>query len=141
MAARARDYGLAGEGATAYAARNARALLDRFAASPLRAEMDGAGGRLHEVPYALLGEDGGLEGGVIDALYRREGRWTLVEFKSDYVPGREGARRLLDDGYRDQLRRYTNAVEATLGERPRVLLCLLNYRGSVRILREPELGL
>jgi ATP-dependent exoDNAse (exonuclease V) beta subunit len=95
--------------------------------------MDEAGRRLHEVPYDLR-VNGRVERGVIDALYLQHGRWTLVEFKTDDVRNREGLSRLLhEEGYASQVQRYAAAVEQLVGQRPRVLLCMLNYAGAVRL--------
>jgi ATP-dependent exoDNAse (exonuclease V) beta subunit len=95
--------------------------------------MDGAAQRWHEVPYSVLA-DGGVESGIIDALYRRDGGWTLVEFKTDDVRSEAELERVLATGdYRTQMARYVAAAEALLGARPQAILCMLNYRGGVRL--------
>jgi ATP-dependent exoDNAse (exonuclease V) beta subunit len=76
--------------------------------------------------------DGRVESGIIDALYQCDGTWTLVEFKTDRVKDRSQLERLLvEEGYSAQAQRYVAAAERLLGQRPRCVLCLLNYGGSV----------
>jgi ATP-dependent exoDNAse (exonuclease V) beta subunit len=79
--------------------------------------------------------DGRVESGVLDALYRRGAEWTIVEFKTDDVRDQAGLDRLLEqEGYRAQAERYRAAAERLLGSRPRLIFCLLNFAGSVRLL-------
>ncbi len=135
--ARARSYGLTDPRQIDDAVAETRRLLQRFCAHWLFQEMDSAEERLHEVPYSLL-VAGRLESGIIDALYRREGTWTVVEFKTDDVRDEAQLADLLErEGYREQAQRYAAAVERLVGHHPRVILCLLNYRGAVTI-RSPH---
>lgn len=137
--ARGLSYGLGDEGQLARLAADCERLLRRFRQSPLWAEMDGADARLHEVPYARR-VGGRPERGVIDALYRRDGCWTIIEFKTDDVRGPSQLADLLRrEDYIAQARRYVVAVEQLLGQRPRALLCLLNYVGRVRVERLEDL--
>jgi ATP-dependent exoDNAse (exonuclease V) beta subunit len=141
------------------AVRETRKLLDRFRAHPLYDEIAGAEMRQHEVPYSLEvpplrpprsfaaledrcggGEEQSASGrgeedsGIIDVLYRREGGWTLVEFKTDEVRhAAEVERRLTEKEYRAQVERYAAAVERLLGERPRCVVCWLDVAGGVRV--------
>jgi ATP-dependent helicase/nuclease subunit A len=135
--ARARGYGLTDPQQLADAAHGTRLLLARFRAHALHADMDGADLRLHEVPYSLA-VDGRLESGIIDALYCRQGTWTLVEFKTNRVGDQvELDRLLLAEGYTAQAQRYLAAAERLLGQAPRLVLCLLNFAGAV-VLRTLE---
>jgi ATP-dependent helicase/nuclease subunit A len=100
--------------------------------------MESADRRLHEVPYSLP-LDGGVESGIIDALYLQEGQWTIVEFKTDRVTDDVEFDQLLsEEDYLAQARRYVAAVESLLGEHPRCLLCMLNYGERVELYR-PDL--
>lgn len=131
--ARARGYGIADAGQLADATRRARRLLLRFRAHPLFQEMDGADRLLHEVPYSLVAE-GRVESGILDALYRRDGTWTVVEFKTDRVRDRAELDRLLaKEDYLAQAGRYAAAVEALLGQKPRCVLCWLDVAGAVSL--------
>jgi ATP-dependent helicase/nuclease subunit A len=131
--ARARSYGITDPQELKDAVSRSRLLLNRFRAHALFTEMAQADRRFHEVPYSLV-VDGRVESGVIDALYRHGGQWTLVEFKTDEVRGEKEMEELLSrEDYLPQIRRYVLAVEKMLGERPRALLCFLNYRGGIHI--------
>ena len=133
--ARAGTYGLTDPRQLRDAVSRVRRLLNRFRAHPLFTEMDQADHRLHEVPYSLV-VDGQVESGVIDALYLREGVWTLVEFKTDEIKDEADLERLLaTEDYIPQVERYIAAVEWLVGQRPRAILCLLNYRKRVRLHR------
>jgi ATP-dependent helicase/nuclease subunit A len=74
-----------------------------------------------EVPFALR-TDGAEIGvtpgqtvldGVIDLVFREDGRWVLVDFKTDYV---EGDLQPYVDAYAPQLRMYTKAWQALSGQ-------------------------
>ncbi|MBL7183284.1 MAG: hypothetical protein ISS50_02415, partial [Anaerolineae bacterium] len=131
--ARARGHGITDPRELADAVRQSQRLLVRFQAHPLCQEMDAADQRLHEVPYSLV-VDGRVESGIIDALYLREGVWTIVEFKTDEVRDEADFERLLaDEDYLVQAQRYIAAAERLLGQRPRFSLCMLNYAGGVHL--------
>ncbi|MGD9406027.1 MAG: 3'-5' exonuclease, partial [Anaerolineae bacterium] len=129
--ARARGYGITDSQQLVDAMRRSRQLLVRFRVHPLYNEMNRADQRLHEVPYSLM-VDGQVESGIIDALYRREGTWTLVEFKTDRVRDRADLERILaDGGYVAQAQRYVAAGDRLLGDMPACILCMLNYGRGV----------
>ncbi len=130
-AVRSRGYGLTDAGQIADAVAETRKLLLRFRQHPLYAEMAAASRRLAEVPYSLE-RDGRVESGVIDALYGGGDNWTVVEFKTDDVRTEADLADLLAlSGYRAQAERYAVAVQRLLGQRPRLVLCLLDYGRSV----------
>jgi ATP-dependent exoDNAse (exonuclease V) beta subunit len=129
--ARARGYGIADARQLGDAVHRTRELLIRFRSDPLYGEMDRADQRLHEVPYSLV-VDGRVESGIIDALFQCNGTWTLVEFKTDRVKDHSELERLLvEEGYSVQAQRYISAAERMLGQRPRYIMCLLNFAGQV----------
>ena len=131
--ARARGYGITDLRELADAVRQSQRLLVRFQVHPLCQEMDAADRRLHEVPYSLMVDERG-ESGIIDALYLREGIWTIVEFKTDEVRNEADFERLLaEEDYLAQAQRYISAAERLLGQRPRFILCMLNYGGGVHL--------
>jgi len=134
--ARARSHGITDARQLRDAINRSRRLLLRFQEHPLCQEMDGADRRLHEVPYSLT-VDGEFHRGRIDALFLRDGKWTIVEFKTDELRNQAQLDRLLkEQKYRAQTERYVKAVEHLLGQHPRAILCLLNYAGQVRLLEE-----
>ncbi|WNS43765.1 UvrD-helicase domain-containing protein [Paenibacillus sp. MMS20-IR301] len=73
---------------------------------------------------AGLPGEGGSEGfheavliqGVIDCLFREEGRLILLDYKTDYVPAQEGGLDALREKYRFQLELYSKALLDILGE-------------------------
>jgi ATP-dependent helicase/nuclease subunit A len=131
--ARARAYGVTDARQLDDAVRQSQRLLLRFRNHPLYQEMNDADQRLHEVPYNLLSEDG-VESGIIDSLYLRDGVWRIVEFKTDRVRNEADFERLLtEEDYLTQAGRYVAAAERLLGERPRFILCMLNYAGAVHL--------
>jgi hypothetical protein len=134
--ARARGYGIADARQLADAIRQSRRLLLRFQAHALYCQMDQADRRLHEVPYSLE-VDGRVESGIVDALYLREGTWTIVEFKTDRVKDEADFRRLLKEkDYIAQAHRYMVAMEHLVGQRPRCILCMLNRADGIRLYRD-----
>ncbi len=136
--ARACSYGLIDPGRLHNAIRASRQVLERFVANDLKRLMDSAQQRLHEVPYHVM-RDGRLESGSIDALYLRDGQWTVVEFKTDEIRSDARLVQLLSgDDYRGQAERYIEAMERLVGVRPRFVWCMLNYAGSVRLQAHPE---
>jgi ATP-dependent helicase/nuclease subunit A len=131
--ARARSYGLTDARQLDDAVQRSRRLLVRFMRHPRCREMDAAALRLHKVPYSVnrAGQD---ESGVIDVLYRHDGRWTLVEFKTDRIRSDAQFEALLaETDYVTQVQRYADAVDGLLGQRPVCYLCFLNDRAGVRL--------
>ena len=111
-----------------------RRILIHFAAHPLYAEMNSAEQRLHEVPFAWL-RDGAPVAGIIDCLYRRDSRWSIVDFKTDQLRSSEAMRaRVVDHKYQEQVTGYAAAAEALLGERPATVLCFLDVGGAVVVI-------
>jgi len=136
--AHGRELGIADPHQLTDAASQAARLLLRFHDHPLFVDMDSSERRLHEVPYSLM-SDGRVETGILDALFLREGRWTIVEFKTDEVRDRAALDALLaEEDYIPQATRYVEAAEQLLGQRPRLLLCLLNYAAGVHVLHPSD---
>jgi len=101
------------------ALEQALALLERFAASDMRQWLDRAGEIYYEIPF-IHRERGRTVHGVIDVLFRDEGGWHVLDYKTppvswDDVP--DHARR-----YYYQVGAYARAVRARTGEQPRVWL-------------------
>jgi ATP-dependent exoDNAse (exonuclease V) beta subunit len=72
-----------------------------------------------ETPVALVLEDGTLVEGVVDAAFGEEGRWTVIDFKTDV----ELSGRL--EEYRRQVALYAAAIaRATGGEARGVIVRL-----------------
>jgi ATP-dependent exoDNAse (exonuclease V) beta subunit len=62
-----------------------------------------------EVPVTLRVESGSLIEGLVDLAFKEDGRWTIVDFKTD-----EELRRAAN--YRQQVKLYKDAVQASTGE-------------------------
>ena len=115
--------------------RRARQILERFSATELFRRMQEAEVLLHEVPYNLPGEKGSFEIGSIDALFREESQWVLVEFKTDEIrPGKEIDWSSVD--YLQQVGNYLHAAERLLDQRPDPILCFLDYGGRVKLITD-----
>jgi len=126
------EAGLTDEAEMKGAIGEAGRLLTRFQAHSLYTEM-AAAERHHELPYSVT-LDGGLRSGIIDLLYRTDGRWTIAEFKTDRLEDEAGMRaRICEEKYDEQVRGYLKAVTQQLGEPPRGLLVFLNVGRQVRI--------
>ena len=116
------------------AVRRAARMLVHFQDSSLYEEMAAAPRRLHEVPYSILDDAGKIDSGVIDALYRTDDGWVLVEFKTDTIRDRAALETVMQStDYGEQVARYRAGAERLLGTLVRGALCFLNYGGRTRI--------
>jgi ATP-dependent helicase/nuclease subunit A len=132
LEASARGHGLVEKQEVLEAVERSKLLLRRFHDHGLFREMDSADRRLAEVPYDVTGYSGHVEHRQIDALYLKDGKWTLVDYKTDEIEkGIEAQRFVAEEGYESQVQRYAAAVERFIGQRPRTILCLLDYQGEV----------
>ena len=107
----------------------AKLLLMRFRNSDFYSRCEKAEVRFHEQPFSIPVKNFAING-VIDMLMKENGRYTIVDFKTD------GLKTLseLNDAvikYSAQLNRYSRAVRAALGAEPQVLICFLDYCGKV----------
>ena len=106
-------------------------LLRCFREHPLWVKMDAAE-RRHEVPYAVELDDGEIDRGVIDVLYRTGDGWHLVDFKTDAIYSRE----MLEGAFSEhveQMRRYKKAVEKLLKREVQAAICFLDDRKRVTV--------
>jgi ATP-dependent exoDNAse (exonuclease V) beta subunit len=119
------EAGLTDHGEITAAMAETRRLLARFQQHPLYTQVNAAE-RHHELPYSVeLAE--GTHSGIIDLLCRVEGRWTVVEFKTDELRHPDDLEPYIaDNKYDQQVARYVEAIDRLLGERPRALLVFLN---------------
>lgn len=124
------EAGLTDEAELRATLREARLLLARFQKHPLYAELDRAQ-RHHEVPYTIE-HDGQVKAGKIDVLYHRDGRWCIVDFKTDEIRN-EGELRKRAAEHAPQVQAYMAAVRQLLRTEPEGLLCYLDVAGKVRV--------
>jgi len=136
--AEARDCGLINDRQLRDALYRAGRLLRRFCATALYAEMQQASVRLGEIPYSVEA-NGAVDSGIMDALYRNNQGWMLVEFKTDHITSQDQFQQLAND-YRPQLSRYLEACSSLVplhqdGPAPvRGMLCFLDYMGRVELI-------
>jgi ATP-dependent exoDNAse (exonuclease V) beta subunit len=123
------DAGLARSEQRIEAVRRVRELVARFCAHPLRAEIDSADDRHHEVPYSRMSGDH-AETGYIDLLYRKGDVWGVVDFKTDSIRSVAEGQELIGT-YTKQLRRYAGAVRELIGQDASLSLCFLDDEGRV----------
>ena len=88
-------------------------LLRRAAAAAVR------GVCRRETPVSTVTADGALVEGVVDLAFEEDGRWIVVDFKTDYDV-RSGL-----DTYRRQVKLYSDAIGAATGAETEPLLALL----------------
>ena len=126
------SHGLIDTGQRRRAIREAEKLLRRFREHDIYLEIDAAPERFHEVPYTRPHSTWGSDSGRIDLLYRMNGAWRLMDFKSDEIRDDDALTNALDE-HRPQIGRYIAAVQQLLGETPQAALCFLDAMGEVRI--------
>jgi ATP-dependent exoDNAse (exonuclease V) beta subunit len=133
ITARAHRYGLHDGGRVRAVAARVVDLLQRLRDHWLYDEMAGAERRLHEVPYSLT-VDGQVESGMIDVLYQRDGKWTIVELKTTRTRAAAGAQPIWEDeAVRAQSERYLRAMRTLVGGQIRFALCVLDCAGEVHV--------
>ena len=101
-------------GATPDEATAAAALAAAVLAHPLLLDAgaaDASGRCLREAPVTFHCSDGSLIEGVVDLAFEREGRWVVVDFKTDVEIGEEGL-----DRYRRQVGFYAAAISRATGQ-------------------------
>lgn len=127
-----RDHGLYDAARRRDALRRAERMLRRLRQTP-EWQRWAQGERFHEVPYFYLNEEGRLQQGVIDLLYRVDGAWHIVEFKTDRLREEEVEQAVAE--HRPQVERYRQALRHLLGEGVSLhtWLCLLDVAGEVRV--------
>jgi ATP-dependent exoDNAse (exonuclease V) beta subunit len=71
-----------------------------------------------------------VENRVIDLLYRDEGGWHIIDFKTDPISTLAHKEELIQK-YSHQVQRYKDVVEAKLGQVVSGRLCFLDDQGEV----------
>jgi ATP-dependent exoDNAse (exonuclease V) beta subunit len=72
---------------------------------------DARGGCRRETPITLTLEDGTLVEGSVDLAFEEDGRWVVVDYKTDREIAEKG-----DVQYRRQLSLYAAAIERATGQ-------------------------
>jgi ATP-dependent helicase/nuclease subunit A len=153
---RARSYGLTENDRIEDGVRRTIRQLGALAAHPLRAEIEGARERYHDLPYdrpplttapplpgVVRDPLATWDSGRIDLLYRRaaDGRWVVVDFKTERIVTPEQRARWL--GYEEftaHAKRQRIAVRSLVGEDPETLIVFLDDQRSlsVQLLQPPD---
>jgi ATP-dependent helicase/nuclease subunit A len=86
--------------------------------------------RYHEVPYTIE-ENGKAYSRLIDLLVEQNGRWLVVDFKTDWLRQEEITHSEKVEKYRQQVREYSAGVRSLLGAEAQGLLCFLDIDGRI----------
>jgi len=117
--------------------RRARNILERFQDHDLFIRMNTAEKLLHEIPYSFGGVNEPFQSGIIDALFKENGRWFIVEFKTDEIRDKIRFDWIWKHkDYQQQVERYIQATEVALGEKPSAILCFLNYEKRIQLITD-----
>lgn len=118
---------------------NATRMLARYRRSALAREIEQAQAVYRELPFVYQ-RDGHVIHGYIDLLYRdANGRWTVVDYKTDGVKGDPESLKRQARIYCLQLAVYSEAVAAQTGQTPRAMLVYLHHPDQPVIFDSAEL--
>lgn len=124
-----REMGLTDEAEIeATIARTAR-LLRRFQQHELYREAANAN-RYHEMPYTIAHE-GKMVSRIVDLLLEQNGRWRIIDFKTDRLRREEVTHSVKLEQYRRQVREYCTAVGQLLGVDVQGEICFLDVEGTI----------
>ena len=85
--------------------------------------------------FSLPGEKEYGVTGSIDAMFKEDNQWVLVEYKTDEI--RTGAEIDWDSvDYLKQVGGYLDTAERLLKQRPAPILCFLDYGGRVKLVTD-----
>lgn len=125
------DFRVADPASREYFREQTRAKLEAFAKHPLFADINTAEEHYAELPYTYWKRHWHVHR-VIDLLFRKDGQWQLIDFKTDPIESEEDRQRLVEK-YRRQLTDYKTTMEKELGQRVRAKICFLSDRGQISI--------
>jgi ATP-dependent exoDNAse (exonuclease V) beta subunit len=87
--------------------------------------------RCHEVPYTIE-ENGKSHSRLIDLLMEQNGRWQVIDFKTDRLHEDEITHSAKVEKYRRQVQEYMVGVRRLLVIEAQGLLCFLDVNGRIR---------
>ena len=114
------------------AVRESSELLGRLEAHSLWAEIKAAEEIQHEIPFTTSDSEGMVQSGQIDLLWRDEGGWKIVDFKTDTLRSDEDLEAAIER-HKGQVERYVRSAANILGEKPIGLLCFLDSSENVEL--------
>jgi len=124
------------------AIRETKRILKRFQDHPLWRELNAAE-RRHEVPFSIV-ENGEVENGVIDLLYRVDGSedWRIIEFKTDRLSSDVDLQACIrEEGYDAQVQRYVRAIRSQLGTEVEAKFVFLSVGEEIAVVSAPVKGM
>ena len=114
------------------AIRESSELLQRLAAHSLWAEIGSADEIQHEITFTTSDPEGTVQSGQIDLLWRDEGGWKIVDFKTDTLRDDDDLVEAVKR-HRGQVERYVRSAANILGEQPQGMLCFLDSQKQVEL--------
>jgi len=132
-----KNIGLVAENEIKNGFRRTTRILENFCDHDLFHLMSEAEILKHEIPYSIIGQDGVLQTGSIDAMFKEGDQWYLVEFKTDEIRDQKRFDWIWNkEDYREQVEGYLIAAENILGDRPKPILCFLNYEKRIHLITD-----
>ncbi len=117
--------------------RRVKGILERFVSHDLFERMTKAEKLLHELPYSVAGVNEPPQAGIIDAIFKEDGHWFIVEFKTDEIRDKQRFDWVWhNEDYQQQVGKYIRAVEMVLGDKPGAILCFLNYEKQIQLITD-----
>ena len=107
-------------------------LLQRLAAHSLWAKISSADEVQHEITFTTSDPEGTVQSGQIDLLWRDEGGWKIVDFKTDTLRDDDDLAEAVKR-HRTQVERYVRSAANILGEQPQGMLCFLDSQKQVEL--------
>ena len=89
-----------------------KAVVDGFMGSEIFGRIEGSAEKYFEAPFAIQ-EDGNMVYGVIDCVFKEDGQWVIVDYKTDDFETDEARKR----AYERQVELYGKYWEEICGER------------------------
>ncbi|MCC8181309.1 MAG: PD-(D/E)XK nuclease family protein, partial [Planctomycetes bacterium] len=90
-------------------------MIRQVRSSPLWRRAAAAESAFRETPFTLRGDGNTLVRGVIDLVFKEDGGWVLVDYKSDAIPASVSAASAAEK-HREQLHAYRAAWSSLTGE-------------------------
>ena len=114
------------------AVNEAEKLLMRLEKHPILIEIEGADERYHELPYSRPHPSWTVDSGRIDLLYKVNGDWMIIDFKTDELRDEEAVHMAVKE-YGSQMNRYREAAQQLLDIQPVTSICFLDAMGVIRL--------
>lgn len=130
LASSALGEGLVEPAQRAGAIELSQTLLARLAGHPVARQIALSPVRRHEIPFTYQTRGGLPESGAFDLLYRHNGGWRLLDFKTDNLHNMEQRQSALER-HHQQLLRYQAAAQTLLTEPVETVIVFLDDQGAV----------